>query len=181
MVQAPLPLYWAGAYERGDSVILPMGVRHGFMRAADRLTQLVFRLTGGRLGGRQLTFTILLLETRGRKSGQQRMSALLYVRDGARYIICASNFGAPQHPAWYWNLRTQPQAHIQVRRRRMMVNAYDAEGEERARLWQQLRASWPWYDMYQAGVSREIPVVILTPVAVAGDSAKAPPRSRLAP
>lgn len=162
-------------------MFLPIGVRHGFMRAADQLTQLIFRLSGGRLGGRQLTYTILLLETRGRKSGQPRTHALLYVRDGALYVICASNFGAPQHPAWYWNLHAQPQAHIQVGRRRLIVSARDAEGEERARLWQRLQASWPWYDRYQAGVSREIPVVILTPVAAAGDSLKAPPHSRPAP
>jgi len=159
----------------------PMGVRHGFMRAADRLTQLVIRLTGGRLGGRQLTYTILLLETRGRKSGQPRTHALLYVRDGERYVICASNFGAPRHPDWYWNLRAQPQARIQVGRRRLMVSARDAEGEERARLWQRLHVSWPWYDRYQAGVSREIPVVILAPVAAADGSIEAPPRSRQAP
>jgi deazaflavin-dependent oxidoreductase (nitroreductase family) len=145
-------------------MFLPVRIRHGLMRAADRLTQVTFRLTGGRFGGQQLTYTILLLETRGRKSGRLRTHALLYVRDGERYIICASNFGAPQHPAWYWNLRAVPRARIQVGRRRLIVTARDAEGEERTRLWQRLRASWPMYDSYQANVSRTIPVVILTPV-----------------
>ncbi len=144
-------------------MILPVRIRHSFMRAADRLTQVTFRLTGGRLGGQQLKYTILLLETKGRKSGRSRTHALLYVRDGERYVICASNFGAPQHPAWYWNLKALPRARIQVGRRRLMVLARDAEGEERARLWQRLRASWPLYDSYQADVSRQIPVVILTP------------------
>jgi deazaflavin-dependent oxidoreductase (nitroreductase family) len=134
------------------------------MRAADRLTQLTFRLTGGRLGGRQLKYTILLLETTGRKSGRPRTHALLYVRDGERYIICASNFGAPQHPAWYWNLRAMARGQIQVGQRRLMVTARDAEGEERTRLWHLLCASWPTYDSYQASVSRQIPVVVLTPV-----------------
>jgi F420H(2)-dependent quinone reductase len=154
-------------------VFLPVGIRHGFMRAADRLTQVTFRLTGGRLGGQQLKYTILLLETTGRKSGQPRTHALLYVRDGERYVICASNFGAPQHPAWYWNLRALPQAHIQVGRRRMKVTARNAEGEERTRLWQRLQASWPSYDRYQANVTRRIPVVILTPVAAPGDRSDA--------
>jgi deazaflavin-dependent oxidoreductase (nitroreductase family) len=164
-------------------MFLPIRIRHSFMRAADRLTQLVYRLTSGLLGERQLKYTILLLETRGRKSGQPRTHALLYVRDGVRYVICASNFGASWHPAWYWNLRAQSQARIQVGRRRLIVSARDAEGEERARLWQRLQASWPLYDRYQAGVSREIPVVILTPVATAipDDSIKAPRRFRPAP
>jgi deazaflavin-dependent oxidoreductase (nitroreductase family) len=157
-------------------VFLPIRIRHDFMRAADRLTQFTFRLTGGWLGGQQLKYTILLLETRGRTSGLPRTHALLYVRDGERYVICASNFGAPQHPAWYWNLRAQPQAHIQVGRQRLLVTARDAEGEERTRLWQQLQASWPFYDRYRASVSRTIPVVVLTPdmpVTPAGDSADA--------
>jgi deazaflavin-dependent oxidoreductase (nitroreductase family) len=143
---------------------IPICVRLVFMRAADRLTQLTFRLTGGGLGGQQLKYTILLLETRGRNSGQQRTHALLYVRDGERYVVCASNFGAPRHPAWYWNLRALPRAHIQVGRRRLPVEARDAEGEERARLWEQMQAVWPFYDTYQAHVSRTIPVVILTPI-----------------
>jgi deazaflavin-dependent oxidoreductase (nitroreductase family) len=144
---------------------IPIWVRHRLMRAVDQLTQGLFHLTDGRLGGRQLKYTILLLETQGRRSGLPRTHALLYVRDGERYVICASNYGAAWHPAWYWNLHAQPQAHIQVERTRLRVLATDAEGAERERLWQLLRASWPRYEHYQAGISRTIPVVVLTPVA----------------
>src|SRR5262245_29971994 len=144
---------------------IPVWVRHGFMRAVDQLTQGLFHLTGGRLGGRQLKYTILLLETRGRRSGLPRTHTLLYVRDGERYVICASNFGAARHPAWYWNLRADPQVYIQVERTRLRALATDAEGAERLRLWQLLRASWPRYERYQARISRTIPVVVLTPVA----------------
>jgi deazaflavin-dependent oxidoreductase (nitroreductase family) len=150
---------------------LPVWVRHGFMRAVDQLTQGLFHVTGGRLGGRQLKYTILLLETRGRRSGLPRTHALLYVHDGERFVVCASNFGAARHPSWYWNLRAQPQAHIQVERTRLRVLATDAAGEERARLWQLLRESWPRYDRYQAGISRTIPVVVLTPVVGPGAEA----------
>jgi deazaflavin-dependent oxidoreductase (nitroreductase family) len=135
------------------------------MRAVDRLTQGLFHLTGGRLGGRQLKYTVLLLETLGRRSGLPRTHALLYVRDGDRYVICASNFGAAWHPAWYWNLLAQPQVHIQVKRTRLSALATEAEGAERERLWQLLRASWPRYERYQVGISRTIPVIMLTPVA----------------
>src|SRR5262245_2876664 len=104
------------------------------MRAVDRLTQGFYHLTGGRVGGRQLKYTILLLETRGRRTGFMRTHALLYVRDGERYVICASNFGATQHPALYWNLRAQPMVSIQVERTRLTALASEAEGAERLRL-----------------------------------------------
>src|SRR5579864_4057497 len=96
-------------------------LRHGFMRAVDRLTQLAFRLSGGRLGGRQGRYDILLLTTTGRKTGEPRTHALLFIRDGARYVVCASNFGAPYDPAWYRNLRAQPAAVARVRRRGFAV------------------------------------------------------------
>lgn len=141
-------------------------LRHGFMRAVDRLTQAAFRVSGGRLGGRQGGYDILLLTTTGRKSGEPRTHALLFVRDGARYVVCASNFGAPNDPAWYLNLRADPHGVARVRRRRFAVSAEDAQGDERARLWRRLVAVWPRYEGYQNGVTRVIPVVILTPGAL---------------
>jgi deazaflavin-dependent oxidoreductase (nitroreductase family) len=140
-------------------------LRHGFMRAVDRLTQLAFRISGGRFGGRQGWYDILLLTTTGRKSGEPRTHALLFVRDGERYVVCASNFGAPNDPAWYLNLRTDPHGAARVRRGHFAVTAEDAQGEERARLWRRLVAVWPRYEGYQKGVTRVIPVVILTPGA----------------
>ena len=140
-------------------------VRHRFMRAVDRLTQAAFRISGGRLGGRQGWYDILLLTTTGRKSGEPRTHALLFVRDCARYVVCASNFGAPNDPAWYLNLCAQPTGVARVRRRSIAVAAEDAEGDERTRLWQRLVGVWPRYEGYQDGVERVIPVVILTPVA----------------
>ncbi len=138
-------------------------LRHAFMRVVDRLTQVAYRLSGGWLGGRQGRYNILLLDSTGRVTGQRRTHALLYVREGERYVVCASNFGAPRHPAWYLNLLAHPQASIQAGRARLEVVATRADGAERERLWQLLRASWRLYDNYQAGTTRLIPVVILTP------------------
>ncbi|HEX9070152.1 MAG TPA: nitroreductase family deazaflavin-dependent oxidoreductase [Ktedonobacterales bacterium] len=138
-------------------------VRHGFMRAVDKLTQAAYHASGGRLGGRQLSYDILLLTTTGRKSGAARTHALLYIRDGTRYIICASNYGAPSHPAWYHNLRANPQAEMQASRLKVAVRAADASGEERERLWRQLVAVRASYTDYQRDNPRVIPVVILTP------------------
>ncbi len=133
------------------------------MKAVDRVTKLVFRLSGGRLGGRQGKFDMLLLTTTGRKTGQARVHTLLFIRDGARYVVCASNFGAPAHPAWYVNLRADPHALVQDGRRRLAVVAYDATGEERERLWARLAEVWPFFTSYQRGNPRLIPVVVLTP------------------
>lgn len=138
-------------------------VTQRLIRTADHGTQAVYGLTGGRFGERQLRYRILLLHSTGRKTGRNRTHALLYVRDGANYIVCGSNFGAPKHPAWYLNLCANPSARIQVGRVQHEVSARTATTEERARLWPKLRAVRPQYDAYQAATTRPIPVVILTP------------------
>lgn len=138
--------------------------RHLFMRIADRATRLVYRLSGGRLGGRQGRYDMLLLTTTGRKTGRARVHTLLFIRDGERYVVCASNFGAPTHPAWYVNLRANPRALVQDGRRRLAVVAYDATREERERLWARLAEVWPFFNSYQRGNPRLIPVVVLAPV-----------------
>jgi deazaflavin-dependent oxidoreductase (nitroreductase family) len=131
------------------------------IRAIDKATQWVYHLSAGRLGERELRYSMLLLQTVGRRSGQARTHTLLYVRDGERLIVCASNHGAPQHPAWYLNLQANPRVHVQVGRAHLEMLAETASGAERQRLWQMLHKAWPRYASYQAGISREIPVVIL--------------------
>ncbi len=138
-------------------------VRHSFMRTVDRLTKLVYRLSAGRLGRRQGKFQMLLLTTTGRKTGKTRTHTLLFIRDGERYVVVASNFGAPSHPGWYLNLQDHPLASLQDGRRRLAVSARDATSEERERLWQQLVKVWPYFASYQRGNPRVIPVVILSP------------------
>ena len=85
--------------------------RRGFMRTVDVLTQAAYRASGGRVGARQAGRDILLLTTVGRKSGQERTHALLFVRDGERYVVCGSNFGDARHPAWYLNLSGASRRH----------------------------------------------------------------------
>jgi len=104
---------------------------------------------------------VLLLTTTGRKTGKRRTTPLLYVEEGDRYVVVASVGGAPSHPAWYLNLRSNPAATIQVGGRKVAVTAETAGLEERARLWPRLTQMWPRYDDYQAKTRREIPVVIL--------------------
>jgi deazaflavin-dependent oxidoreductase (nitroreductase family) len=143
-------------------------VRHAFMRTVDRLTRLVYALSGGRVGRRQGWYNMLLLTTTGRKTGRARVHTLLYIRDGERYVVCASNFGAPVHPAWYLNLRANPRALVQDGRRRLAVVAHDAAGEERERLWARLAEVWPFFNSYQRENPRLIPVVVLAPAPLTG-------------
>jgi deazaflavin-dependent oxidoreductase (nitroreductase family) len=139
--------------------------RRGFMRAVDVLTQAAYHVSGGRVGARQAGHDILLLTTVGRKSGKERTHALLFVRDGARYVVCGSNFGDARHPAWYLNLRAHPAGTARIGTLTVPIVATGATGEERDRLWQKLVAAWPAFEGYQAGIERAIPIVILTPAA----------------
>lgn len=131
-----------------------------------RLHVVLYRASGGRLGGRVgKTAPVLLLTTTGRKSGKQRTTPLLYLEETGQYAVIASVGGAPRHPAWYLNVRGNPAAAIQIGSRRLAVSAETASPAERERLWALATQMYPGYDDYQARTSREIPVVILTPAA----------------
>ena len=105
----------------------------------------------------------LLLTTTGRRSGQPRRTALIYGRDGDRYLVVASKGGAAEHPQWYLNLREQPEVALQVGAERLRARARTATPEEKPRLWHQMTQIWPDYDAYQTKTTRDIPVVILEP------------------
>jgi deazaflavin-dependent oxidoreductase (nitroreductase family) len=103
----------------------------------------------------------LLLTTRGRRSGQLRRTALIYGRDGDRYLVVASVGGAARHPAWYLNLTDHPEVEVQVGADRFPARARTADAEEKARLWPVMTSIWPHYEGYQRKTRRDIPVVIL--------------------
>ena len=121
----------------------------------------VYRLTGGKVGGRIGKLPVLLLTTIGRKSGRPRTQPLAYTVAGDGYAVIASKGGAHQHPLWYLNLRANPLAEVTVGRETRKVSARDAEGEERERLWRALADLYPGYDRYAQKTSRRIPVVVL--------------------
>jgi deazaflavin-dependent oxidoreductase (nitroreductase family) len=108
---------------------------------------------------------ILLLTVLGRKSGLWRRTALIYGRAGASYVVVASKGGAPEHPTWYGNLVAHPEVHVQVKDEKFTARARVATGDERAKLWTVMAGIWPDYDAYQTKTAREIPVVVLDPVA----------------
>lgn len=138
------------------------------LKLVSKFHVLLYRASGGRIGGRiSKTAPVLLLTTTGRKSGKQRTTPLLYLEDAGRYVVVASVGGAPKHPAWYLNLRSNPAATIQAGGRKLAVTAETANPDERAHLWMQVTQMYSGYDGYQAKTSREIPIVTLTPSAPA--------------
>jgi F420H(2)-dependent quinone reductase len=125
----------------------------------------VYRLTGGKVGGKLGKLPVLLLTTTGRKSGQPRTQPLLHAQAGDGYAVIASKGGAAQHPLWYLNLQANPHAEVTIGRKTRHVHARDAQGEERERLWRALADQYPGYDKYAQKTSRHIPVVVLEPDA----------------
>jgi deazaflavin-dependent oxidoreductase (nitroreductase family) len=103
----------------------------------------------------------LLLTTTGRRSGEARLSPLIYGQDGARYLVVASRGGAPEHPQWYRNLVADPDVQVQVGADKFNARARSATPAEKPALWQKMVGIWPAYADYQTKTTREIPVVIL--------------------
>ena len=124
----------------------------------------LYRLTGGRIGAHAGRANMLLLETLGRRSGQRRVTPLLYVADGERFVVVASNAGDDRNPAWLLNLRKHPAAEIQVGKRRIPVQSREATEAESERLWPLLQSSYTYYRDYRTRTQRHIPIVILEPL-----------------
>lgn len=125
---------------------------------------LAYRATGGRIGHRLPGLPpMLLLDHVGARSGRRRTTPLVYVPDGDDVVIVASKGGHPRNPAWFHNLRANPDTTIQIGSERRSVRARVASPNERARLWPKAVAAYPGYRGYQERTEREIPLVILEP------------------
>ncbi|MFC4122295.1 nitroreductase family deazaflavin-dependent oxidoreductase [Nonomuraea zeae] len=120
-----------------------------------------FRANEGRVGGMFEGSPLVLLTTTGAKSGRQITSPVMYVADGDRYVIIASNGGADTNPAWYHNLRATPAATAEVGSEKFEVQAVFVEGEERDRLYARMVAQAAQFAEYEAKTSRRIPVIAL--------------------
>jgi deazaflavin-dependent oxidoreductase (nitroreductase family) len=125
----------------------------------------LYRRSGGKIGGSMQGLRVLLLTTTGRKSGQARVTPLGYFEHGGAYVVIASNAGADTHPAWYHNLRAQPQVRLQVQDRQLTALAEPAPAELRQRLWADLVQRSPAYRQYETRTARTIPIVLLRPIA----------------
>ena len=105
--------------------------------------------------------TILLLTTKGRRTGNETTTPLIYDLDGENPVVVASKGGAPDHPGWFLNLEKNQEAKVQILGDVFPVRPRVAEGEERERLWAQMNRMWPHYAEYQEKTDRTIPVVVL--------------------
>src|SRR3954451_20752866 len=119
----------------------------------------LYRLTGGRLGGKR----IVLLTTIGKKSGQPRTKPLFHIKDGASYIVIASAGGNAKNPAWYANLVANPKVTIEDHGRTIAGSASTTDATERARLWKIIVSQAPNFAGYEQKTTRVIPVVRIQP------------------
>ena len=123
-----------------------------------------FRANGGKVGGMFEGKTLLLLHTKGAKSGQERINPVAYVRDGDSFVVIASKGGAPTNPDWYYNLVASPDLTVEVGTEKVQVHAKVAEEPERTRLYNKMVETMPGFDDYRRKTARKIPVIVLLPV-----------------
>ena len=131
------------------------------MKTVSGMHRALYRAGGGRIGGRMQGMPVLLLTTTGRRSGKSRTNPLLFVRDGDAFVVVGSNGGSDYVPAWWLNLRSNPDAEVEVGREHTRVTARKASPDERARLWPEFTSRYAGYAKYATRTAREIPVVIL--------------------
>jgi deazaflavin-dependent oxidoreductase (nitroreductase family) len=126
---------------------------------------LLFRATGGKIGSSMFGGRVLLLTTRGSKSGKERTVPVMYFDDGPNRVVIASAGGSPVHPAWYKNLNRHAAVTVEIKGRRYPARAETVTGGERARIWQNVVKEQPRFAEYaQKTNGREIPVVVLNEI-----------------
>ena len=123
----------------------------------------VYRRTNGLIGSRLLWFPAALITTTGRKSGRPRTTPTLYLTDGDRVILPASFGGRDANPAWYLNIESNPEVHVQIRSQHLDLVARDATEAERKRYWPRLIKMYPPYRGYREATDRVIPMVVCEP------------------
>jgi len=132
-----------------------------------RVHEKLYIASGGRVGHKILGVPTLLLHTTGRRSGKERTNGLVYARDGADYLVVASNGGADRAPAWLHNLQANPSVEVQIGRKRQPATArvVDTNDSDYSRLWQIVNENnRDRYTAYQQQTARPIPVITVTPV-----------------
>jgi deazaflavin-dependent oxidoreductase (nitroreductase family) len=123
---------------------------------------LIFRATGGKIGSSMFGGRVLLLTTKGRKTGKARTVPVMFFDDGASQVVIASAGGSPSHPAWFRNLSHDPDVTVETKGRRYQARAEVATGEERSRIWKKVIVEQPRFAEYaKKTAGREIPVIVL--------------------
>jgi deazaflavin-dependent oxidoreductase (nitroreductase family) len=131
------------------------------------LDRLMYRLRGGRHGIGPRTLPVMLLTTTGRRTGSPRSTPVLYLQDGASYVIVGSNYGRRGHPGWTHNLMSTPEATVQIGDRTENVLARRTTAGEFERHWPRLLEIWPGWRTYRKMTSREFRMFVLEPAPIA--------------
>jgi deazaflavin-dependent oxidoreductase (nitroreductase family) len=133
------------------------------MKLANSVHVGLYRISRGKIANEIANLPLLLLTTHGRKSGKMHTHPVVYIRDGEDYLVSASAGGMPFNPAWYYNLKDDPNVKIQIGSQPMTAHAVVANGDERSRLYDKFKAASPNFEKYEKSTSRLIPVIRLTP------------------
>ena len=134
-----------------------------FIKIFIQLHTFFYKLTGGKFGSEMGKNKILLLTIKGRKSGLERTTPLVYMDHEDGYLIIASNGGQAKHPDWYINLKSDPQVSLQIKDQTFNAQAQVLNGETRTPIWERIVAEAPQYGEYEKRTDRLIPVVWLRP------------------
>ena len=121
--------------------------------------------SGGTEGTELQGRPVILLTTKGAKTGKIRKTPLMRVEHDGDYAIVASLGGAPKNPVWYYNVKANPRVELQDGTTRGDYEAREVFGDEKARWWQRAVETWPSYDDYQKKTDRQIPLFVLSPVS----------------
>ena len=120
-----------------------------------------FRANAGKVGGPFEGANVLLLHTRGAKTGAERVNPVAYQPVGDDVAVFASKGGAPTNPDWYHNLRANPEVTVEIGTDTVAAKARVLEGDERAPIWEKQKQLMPGFAEYEQKTTRQIPVVIL--------------------
>jgi deazaflavin-dependent oxidoreductase (nitroreductase family) len=132
------------------------------IRLMGRIHRWLWSFTGRKFGNSVGEVPFLMLTTKGRKTGRARTTPVLYLQDGADFIIVASFGGNDMHPAWYLNLEHCPEAEVTVKGAHRRVLARKVSAEEKKLIWPRLVGLYPQFTSYQRRTSREIPLMRLS-------------------
>jgi deazaflavin-dependent oxidoreductase (nitroreductase family) len=124
----------------------------------------LYEATNGEQGGHLRGRPVIVLTSVGARTGKLRKTALMRVEHEGVYAVVASMGGAPKHPVWYHNLKTNSHVELQDGSTRRDYTAREVTGDEKAVWWERAVETWPDYATYQARTDRQIPVFVLEPI-----------------
>ncbi len=145
-------------------------------RTFTRFHVFLYHISRGKIGGRAIGLPVLMLTTIGRKSGKARTTPVGFIHRDGEYLVAATSSGSAQNPTWFSNLKSNPEAAVEINGRQIKVHALIASGDERDQLYEVFKATHPSLGWIEKRTAREIPVIRLQPVTTVNEPDRAPAR-----